>query len=315
MRTGAILSLLFHLAIVLLLIFGLPDLFEREETIVEPVSVQLATIADLTTAPKPVETPPKPVIKPADTPPPPAPKAPTPPTPPSPPEPKQAEQPPPKPEEAPPPPPSPPTPPQPQPAQTLPDLPQPEVIPDKTQEKPPPQEAKIETPPAPELRPPQVDKPKPKPERKPVQQAAAFNSLLKNLTQAQNQTAEATPTPPETPPEPTQAPSAPIGEQLTSSELDAVKSQVAGCWYLDPGKKGADTMVVEIHVTLGPDGGVIGNPEIMDTGRAASDPTYRAAAEAARRALLKCSPLRLPTNKYDLWRSTTFRFDAAGMIG
>src|SRR5262250_2669943 len=101
MRIGAILSLLFHLAIVLLLIFGLPDLFKREETIVEPVSVQLATIADLTTAPKAVQPPPKP-------------------------------------EEAPPPPPSPPTPPQPQPAQILPDLPQPEVIPDKTQEKPPP---------------------------------------------------------------------------------------------------------------------------------------------------------------------------------
>ena len=35
-----------------------------------------------------------------------------------------------------------------------------------------------------------------------------------------------------------------------------MRSQIAGCWYLDPGKKGADTIVVEIAVTLVPDGTV-----------------------------------------------------------
>ena len=313
MREGAILSFLFHLAIVLLLLFGLPDLFRSEEMVVEPVAVQLATVADLTSAPKPVETPPKPVVKPADTPPPPAPKAPPAPTPPTPPAPEQqAEQTPPKPQEATPPPPAPPTPPQPKPAQVLPDLPQPEVIPDKLQEKPPPQEAKVEKPPLPELRPAQPDKPKPKPEKKPAQQET-FDSLLKNLTQ-NTQTAEASETPPQTLPQPTEASPAPIGQQLTASELDAVRSQIQGCWYIDPGKKGADSLVVEISVNLLPDG-TVQSAKIVEQARLYTDGVYRAAAEAALRAIYKCHQLQLPSDKYDLWKSTTFRFNPSGFLG
>ncbi len=312
MRIGSALSLVFHLAIVLLLLFGLPDLFASDQMVIEPVAVQLATVADLTTAPKSVETPPKPVVKPADTPPPPAPQAPSPPptpTPPTPPEP-QVDQTPPPPEPTPTPPPEP-APPQPQPAQTLPDLPAPEVIPDKTApDQPPPEEAKADVPPPPVLRPPQPDQPKPKPAKKPAQ-TADFNSLLKNLTN-QQQTASASDTPPQ-PPQPDSASSAPIGQQLTASELDAVRSQIAGCWYLDPGKKGADTIVVEVAVTLLPDG-TVETADIINQSRM-SDPVFRAAAEAARRAILKCQKLDLPPGKYDLWKNTTFRFNPSGFFG
>jgi len=312
MRVGSILSLIFHVAIVLLLVLGLPDLFASDDMVIEPVPVQLATVADLTSAPKPVDTP-KPAVKPVDTPPPPAPQAPPTPAPPTPPAPQQAEQTPPQPQEATtPPPPAPPTPPQPQPAQTLPDLPQPELIPDKTQEQPPPQEAKAEAPPLPQLRPAQPDQPKPKPPKKPAQQAD-FNSLLKNLTNQQTASADQTPPDQQQQQEPTAAPSAPIGQQLTASELDAVRSQIAGCWYIDPGKKGADTIVVEIAVTLAPDG-TVQTADIVDKSRL-SDPVYQAAAEAAKRAILKCHQLQLPPDKYDTWKSTTFRFNPSGFFG
>ena len=312
MRIGSALSFIFHLALVLLILFGLPDLFASDEMVVEPVAVQLATVADLTTAPKSVETPPKPVVKPADTPPPPAPQAPSPPPTPTPPAPKQAEETPPSPPEPTPPPPEP-APPQPQPAQTLPDLPAPEVVPDKSApDQPPPEEAKADVPPPPVLRPPQPPTPptKPKPAKKPAQ-TADFNSLLKNLTQ-QEQTASASDTPPQ-PPQPDNSSSAPIGQQLTSSELEAVRSQIGLCWYLDPGKKGADTIVVEIAVTLLPDA-TVQSAEIVDQSRM-SDPVYRAAAEAAQRAILKCHQLQLPLGKYDLWKNTTFRFNPSGFVG
>ena len=75
MRAGATLSLLLHLAILLMIFFGLPDLFKPEE-VIEPVAVQLATVADITAQPQPAVKPlPTPVMKPA-TPPPPAPAAP-----------------------------------------------------------------------------------------------------------------------------------------------------------------------------------------------------------------------------------------------
>lgn len=312
MRIGTALSLIFHLAIVLLILFGLPDLFASDEMVIEPVAVQLATVADLTAAPKSVPTPPKPVVKPADTPPPPAPEAPSPPPTPTPPAPKQVEETPPPPPEPTPPPPEP-APPQPQPAQTLPDLPAPEVVPDKTApDQPPPEEAKADVPPPPVLRPPQPpDQAKPKPPKKPPQQTADFNSLLKNLTK-QDQTASASDTPP-APPQEDNATSAPIGQQLTSSELDAVRSQIAGCWYIDPGKKGADSIVVEIGVTLLPDG-TVQKADILNQSQM-SDPVYRAAAEAAQRAIYKCQKLDLPPGKYELWKNTTFRFKPSGFIG
>src|SRR3954452_12088564 len=103
MRAGAILSTLLHLAILLLILFGLPNLFKPDEEIIAPVPVQLATLADITAQPKPKQKTQAPVVKP--TPPPPAPKAPEPPKL----EPEPQPQPEPKPvEQTPPPPPEPP---------------------------------------------------------------------------------------------------------------------------------------------------------------------------------------------------------------
>lgn len=303
MRAGATLSLLLHLAIVLMIVIGLPDLFKPEE-VIEPVAVQLATVADMTAQPQPAVKPlPTPVVKPA-TPPPPtpaAPQAPNPPPVPVPPQPAEQTPPPPPPQEA------------PQPTQpTVAEPPQPVIIPDQT--KPPqPQEAQLESPPVPQLRPivpPDQTKPKVKPQ---PQQTADFNSLLKNVEKMNTQTADNTDQ--QQTPQPPQPQTDQLGAQLSSSELDAVRSQIAGCWYIDPGKKGADTLVIEIHVDLASDGSVLGNPEILDTERAATDPVFQAAAEAARRALLKCSPLHLPPDKYDTWKSTTFRFNPSGMLG
>ena len=307
MRAGATLSLLLHLAIVLMILLGLPDLFKPEE-VIEPVAVQLATVADLTAQPqpsvKPIQTP---VIKPVTQPlpAPAAPQAPTPPPLPTPPQPAEQTPPPLPPDQA------------PQPVQpTVAEPPQPIIIPDQTKPPPQQQQAKIEPQPVPQLRPkvpPDQTKPKVKPQPQ-QQQATDFNSLLKNVEKLNTQTADNTDQQQQQTPQPPQPQTDQLGAQLSSSELDAVRSQIAGCWYLDPGKKGADTMVIEIHVDLGSDGTVLGNPQILDSARAATDPAYQAAAEAARRALLKCSPLHLPPDKYDTWKSATFRFSPSGNL-
>jgi outer membrane biosynthesis protein TonB len=197
------------------------------------------------------------------------------------------------------------------------------VIPDKTQ--PPPQEAKLEPQPPPELRPPQPDQPKPKP--KPVKtatqqakpatkQAADFNSLLKNLTS--QQTASIDQSPPQPQPDQQQAAASPStqGPPLTASELDAVRSQIESHWNFDPGKKGASDVLVEIRVTAGPDGSVIGMPQIVDMSRM-GDPVYRSIAESARRAILLSSPLKLPPDKYANWSGEgglLLRFTPQGIL-
>jgi hypothetical protein len=73
--------------------------------------------------------------------------------------------------------------------------------------------------------------------------------------------------------------------------------------------------VIEIRVTVRPDRTVSSatllNPE------KASDPFWRAAAESARRAVLnpRCSPLKLPPEKYDVWNSIIFTFNPKEMLG
>jgi hypothetical protein len=303
MRFGGFLSFLLHLAILLLVLFGLPDLFKQEE-VVAPVAVQLATLADITAQPKALQTPPKPVVN-QETPPPPAP---TPPTPPTPPEPQPAEATPPEPTPPPTPPEPPPPVPQPEAAQQTPQEPVP--IPDQQPTPPPPQEAKIESPPAPILRPPVPKPPKPKPQPK----TTDFNALLKNVEQMKTTSTDTQQPQPDSPPQPDSATSDLSAPQLTMSELDAVRSQIQGCWYIDPGKKGADDMIVDVRVAMGQDGSVQ-SAVIVDQGRMALDGYYQAAAEAARRAILKCSPLHMPPGKYDTWKTTVFHFSPAGPVG
>jgi hypothetical protein len=302
MRAGGFLSFLLHLAILLLILLGLPDMFRQEE-VAAPLAVQLATLADITAQPK-LQPTPTPVVK-QETPPPPAPAPPVPPTPPTP-APQPVEQQPP-PEPAPPPPQ--PEPPAPQPVEQTP--PEPVPIPDQQPTPPPPEEAKLEAPPPPVLRPPQPpDKPKPKP----AQQAQDFNSLLKSVEKLKTTTPDTQQPQPDQPPQPDQSASNLSAPQLTSSEVDAVKSQISGCWIFDVGARGVGEMTVDVRVALAPDGTV--KTVQADGGtRMAVDPIYRSFVEATVRAVWKCSPLRVPLNKYDTWKQLLLHFDPSGMIG
>ena len=305
MRAGATLSLLLHLGILLLILLGLPDLFKQED-VIEPVAVQLATVADLTAQPepavKPIQTP---VIKPVTQPlpAPAAPQAPTPPPLPTPPQPADQTPPPLPPDQA------------PQPVQpTVAEPPQPVIIPDQTKPPPQQQQAKIEPQPLPVLRPkvpPDQTKPKPKPQPQ-QQQTADFNSLLKNLEKTNTQTADNTDQQQQTP-QPPQPQTTQLGQQLTMSERDALSQQIGGNWLIDPGQKGIEDIQIEIQATLAPDGTVM-SAQIVDQMRVAWDERYRALAEAALRAVLKSSPMHVPLDKYDLWKNMTISFDPAKAV-
>jgi outer membrane biosynthesis protein TonB len=300
MPRGIALSAVLHLGVLTLIIIGLPNLFRPAVPDDQPIAVELVTIAPETRATRPNPNPPKPNAKP-DLPIPAVP-APKPEPKPEPPQPTAA---------APPssePPPPPPTPPQPE-AQAPPAPP------------PPPPKA-VETP-APPPPPPKPPEPKPKPEAKPQQVAQAqqpkppdskanemaFDSLLKNLSkQAATPTPDAPPkrqpTPAAAPP--SSQPKAPLGSQLTANELDLVREQIKRCWNVPAGARDAKDLVVDIRATVNADG-TVATAVIVDTGRAAGDPLFRAAAESARRAFFNplCTPLKLPPEKYATWKDLT----------
>jgi hypothetical protein len=158
-----------------------------------------------------------------------------------------------------------------------------------------------------------------KQEKKPPQKShldSDFDSMLKNV--------ENIPAPPDTektPPRHIYRPAqeqeassenmAQIGEQLSTSELDAVKEQVRQCWSPPVGAKGEDQMIVVLQMTMNQDGTVISDTVVEDGGKYGSDPVYTALADSVVRAFGDpgCNPLKLPADKYDEWKSFTFTFN------
>lgn len=281
MKKPLTLSVVIHGALVLLAIFGLPHIFENNK-IEEPVPVEIMTnaqVAELTSSNKPPvkAQPPKEEPK-KEEPPPPQKKEPAP---------KQASTPPP---------------------------------PDETLKAPPKEEPKKE-----ELavkKEPKKEQPK-KPDKKPPpkkeepkkdDQESEMDKLLKDLDPNTD------PPQPDTP-EPTKANSTPepspdvsrFSEVLTMSELDALRAQLSGCWSIMAGSANAQDLSVEVRITIGADNTAI-NPQVISTARL-GDPTYKAAADAALRALRnpRCTPLNLPPGKYS-GQTMVINFDPKDMF-
>lgn len=107
-----------------------------------------------------------------------------------------------------------------------------------------------------------------------------------------------------------------LGSRLTMSEIDAVRRQIEPCWNVPVGARNPEELVVELYLRLRPDGSVI-SVEVVDKARMRTDSFFRAAADSARRAVLneRCTPLKLPMDKYDRWREMTLRFDPSEMVG
>jgi outer membrane biosynthesis protein TonB len=301
---GVALSVALHLVLGSLFIFGLPRLFAPPPPEDMPVAVELVTIAPETRATRPNPNTPRPNAKPeatvADAPvatPEPQPPVPTPAPPPS------AET----------PPPEPPRLPEPKPAAPPPLLKPPELKPE-----PPRPTEKAEAP-----------RPKEKPE--PSQQMAKneskadqkkydpsqFEALLKNL--AMQPTLPSPDAPPQKPhlasARPSSQPRAPLGSQITASEVDLVRQQIARCWNVPAGARDAKELVVEVRVAVDPDGSVR-QATIVDQARLGSDPFFRAAAESARRAFFNplCRPLHLPPDKYAIWKDLVVDFSPKDIL-
>lgn len=102
---------------------------------------------------------------------------------------------------------------------------------------------------------------------------------------------------------------------LSVSEMDAIRQQIARCWLVPAGAKAGESLAVEIHVRMNPDR-TVRDAEVVDRGRMGSDPFFRAAAESALRALRNpsCTPLNLPPEKYETWKSFTITFDPRDML-
>jgi hypothetical protein len=302
-RGSLISSAIFHLALIVLVFVGLPQLFTPKPLEDTPIAVQLVTLAPETRATQLTKTPPKPDAKPEPqvvqaTPEPPKPEPPKP--------------------EPPKPAPPPPPPPPPKPPEPTPEPPKPEPkLPEPKAELPKPEPPKVEPKPEPP-KPKVVEAPKPKAKPEPPkpdqkQLASDFDALLKNLTRQKTAPTPDVQPKAKQPPAQQQAssqPIAPLGSQLTVSEKDLLIHQIEQCWNIPAGAKDAQNLIIDIHIDVDREGTAT-NVDIVDKARYAADAFFRAAADSAVRAIRNpnCRPLKLPPDKYEQWKSITLSFN------
>lgn len=106
-----------------------------------------------------------------------------------------------------------------------------------------------------------------------------------------------------------------LSDRLTISEEDALRRQIGECWNMPVGARNAENLVVEVLITVNPDR-TVQSAQVVDQARMASDSFFRAAAESALRALRhpRCTPLAVPPDKYEQWKTIDFTFDPRDML-
>jgi hypothetical protein len=94
-----------------------------------------------------------------------------------------------------------------------------------------------------------------------------------------------------------------------------LKDAYDSCWAPPPTLPEGERYVAEVTVEFNPDGSLAAAPQLVNP---PSDPAWRAHAESALRAVLKCNPLRVPPEfapYFQQWRSKTIHFDPENAMG
>ncbi len=336
MLSGALVSGFLHIVIIVVLLYGLPNLFPPEE-FAPPIPVELVAIEELEIedAPEPepevvTEDEPPPDAAPPDAPPPDAPQQQALLTPPPEPlpvpepdaEPDTLEIPEPRVE----PEPEPEIPdtiePEPEPVAEPDPVVEPELIPEETAEPEPDDQPEETVEPEPEIAKPappvprrkpkvEVAKAEPKKEEKPKDQPTQdrLASILKNVEKLKDPPAQNNRDRTET-----QVAAKRPSRIQQDAMARAIQQRLRSCWRLEPGAQEAENLAVRVTVLFNPDG-TVRKIQIVDSQRMATDNFFRSAAENARRAILKCQPFNLPLQEYFVWQRVNLNFDPRRMFG
>ena len=108
------------------------------------------------------------------------------------------------------------------------------------------------------------------------------------------------------------------GAELSISEIDLVLQQLSRCFIAPAGAEINKSMYVKISATIQQNRRVLENSiRIVDTNISKSSTVYGPITESAMRTLLNpdCIPLKLPEDKYELWKNLTMKFDYSIMRG
>ncbi len=161
-----------------------------------------------------------------------------------------------------------------------------------------------------------------------VQTAEATPPPAAPETQTETQTAAAEPVRAATPatqarpareaatPRPARTPDVPVGAPLTAREKDGITLAVKKNWNVGPfqGRPDFRELIVTVRFELDQAGNVLGGKVEPVTPASPSGP-YKLAYDAARRAVLRSAPFRMPPEKFGRWKVVEITFNPSKGIG
>jgi len=177
---------------------------------------------------------------------------------------------------------------------------EPEIVPPAPEIEPEPEvEPEVEPEPEPE---PEIEEPEPEPEPVPEPDFLSSLSNLEQLRDIAPQEDREVRRVPDAEEAEVERRAFGAGTSLTVSQMDAMKSHLAGCWRIPLDAPNPEELQVRVRIRLNRNGTLSAMPQILDQARISlsGDPYLRAAAEAARRAVIECEPYSfLPADRYD----------------
>ena len=108
-----------------------------------------------------------------------------------------------------------------------------------------------------------------------------------------------------------------VSAQALAGLAAAIAAQVKPCYVVPAGGTDSGNIITVLRLRFNPDGSVSTEPRIAEqSGVTESNQAYaRQIGEAARRAVLRCSPLRLPAELYEGgWEDIEFVFNPRLMV-
>ena len=104
------------------------------------------------------------------------------------------------------------------------------------------------------------------------------------------------------------APSPKLIAKVGLDDIGRIQQHVSRCWSAPVGADKTKVLIVDIFVRVNKSGSVI-EARIDDMVRYGIDKTFRSFANRAQQAVVECSPLPIPPNKYDQLKEFIFAFD------
>ena len=105
-----------------------------------------------------------------------------------------------------------------------------------------------------------------------------------------------------------------ISNQLTMSQIDAIRFQIQQCWSVPAGARDAENLIIRIQFSLDREGRVLGQPRIVDQSRM-GDGFYRERRKAPGAPYYNAPDQRTPTSELRAVARHRANFQSKGIVG